>query len=827
MSDTVNRLVYGELIFTDQEIQEGETYEAAALLSDALEIGTFQMELYLRDESKGAALTGFRRNDKLLYYHRERLQGTYYIESVERTGKFTYTITANNALALLDQSDHMGGIYTGQTVEELVAEICNIPYQVQTKFAKVKLYGWLPVATRRANLAQVLFAVGAQAKVDQIGTLRIESLWDGVSSTITPDRVFWGDKVRYEAQVTEVAVLEHQYIPGTEEIQLFEGTTQSGDVIQFQEPVHSLAASGFSLLEQGANYARVSAGTGTLTGKKYVHTTRDVRQAVTPGDVANVVEVKEATLVSLVNSAAVAERLAEYYKWIEAMEATVVYDGERPGDVIAFEHPFGGASVGCVKSASITIGGRLVAEEVTAIGYKPPSSDIVEIYDVRKLITTNDPIVVPDGVTKMRAVLISGGTAGQNGTDGEPGADGESAWCSAGDNGEFTSDSQGVGGAGGNKGLGGSGGKVYSVDIEVIPGQIISPNIGFGGVASDTSGEQGSPGSATTLTVGGVVYTSDDGSASPSGYMDLVTGEVFAASGLDGVDGGYGGKSASKSENAESGADVGENTGGKLASGNKAGDDSKYGPWLYQSSSDDKRQITNELNHYSYKGYTSYRRTAEGGFSSSGSQKTIGYTHGNPIVAGTVYSEFLNYSVPSNATGTFAYANSSMTETQVIDQGYEDKQRVYQWTHSARRTYKRGRAESTYGNLGAGGGGAANGVNGNDATLTCEGGAGADAVTPEAPDKIGTGGTGGSGGGGGGAGGNGFISVEGNDRDVAYSKYQSGMPGGPGGRFGKGSAGAPGGIILYYGEPKVIVSGPIKERNNRQFLDQYGRRFIV
>ena len=155
------------------------------------------------------------------------------------------------------------------------------------------------------------------------------------------------------------------------------------------------------------------------------------------------------------------------------------------------------------------------------------------------------------------------------------------------------------------------------------------------------------------------------------------------------------------------------------------------------------------------------------------------------------------------------------------------EQRVYQWTHSARRNYKRGRAESTYGNLGAGGGGAANGVNGSDATPTCEGGAGADAVTPKTPDKIGTGGTGGSGGGGGGAGGNGFISVEGNDRDVAYSKYQSGMPGGPGGRFGKGSTGAPGGIILYYGEPKVIVSGPIKERNNRQFLDQYGRRFIV
>lgn len=502
---------YGELIFTDQEIQEGETYEAAALLSDALEIGTFQMELYLRDESKGAALTSFRRNDKLLYYHRERLQGTYYIESVERTGKFTYTVTANNALALLDQSDHMGGIYTGQTVEELVAEICNIPYQVQTKFAKVKLYGWLPVATRRANLAQVLFAVGAQAKVDQIGTLRIEALWDGVSSAITPDRVFWGDKVRYEAQVTEVSVLEHQYIPGTEEIQLFEGTTQSGDVIQFQEPVHSLAASGFSLLEQGANYAKVSAGTGTLTGKKYVHTTRDVRQAVTPDDVANVVEVKEATLVSLVNSAAVAERLAEYYKWIEAMEATVVYDGERPGDVIAFEHPFGGASVGCVKSASITIGGRLVAQETTAIGYRPPLFTQTEILDGRVLIDADTAWTVPDGVTSVRAVLIGGGDGGGSGASGQAGG-------SAGEN------RAGTGGkAGRYGGKAGDPGKVLETTLDVTPGEQIQVRIGAAGTPNGKGGD---------TTFGDL--TSADGVPPVSGYTDPVTGETFAIKGWDG-----------------------------------------------------------------------------------------------------------------------------------------------------------------------------------------------------------------------------------------------------------------------------------------------------
>ena len=55
-----------------------------------------------------------------------------------------------------------------------------------------------------SNLAQVLFAIGAHAKTDQNGVLRIESLWDGVSSSIPPDRIFWGDKVTYELSLIHI-----------------------------------------------------------------------------------------------------------------------------------------------------------------------------------------------------------------------------------------------------------------------------------------------------------------------------------------------------------------------------------------------------------------------------------------------------------------------------------------------------------------------------------------------------------------------------------------------------------------------------------------------
>lgn len=559
MSTTVNKLVYGDLTFTDDEIQDGEVYDAVALLSDALEIGTLNVGLYIRDGETGAALTAFRRNDKMLYYYRDKLRGTYYIESVQRTGKYTYEISANNAIALLEQSSHLGGIYTGQTVDELVAEICTIPYIIQNKFAGIKLYGWLPIATRRANLAQVLFAIGAHAKTDQNGTLRIESLWDGISGSIPPDRVFWGDKVTYESKVTEVSVLEHQYIKGTEEVTLFEGTAVAGDVIQFGEPAYDLAASGFSVQSSGANYAVLSAGTGTLTGKKYVHMTRDVRVPVSEDDVDNVIEVKEATLVSLTNSAAVAQRLAGYYQYIEALDHEVVYGGERPGDVVAFEHPYGGAAKGTVQNAAITMGGRLVAEEHISIGYVPPRYETEEILDERVVLTGSGSWTVPDGVTSVRVVCIGGGEGGQAGFNGKSGT-GSSIIVTTKEQtaGGSWSASAGSGGDGGEAGEGGSGGKVYQETLDVTPGQSIAYQCGAAGPGGASNGAEGSQGGATTFGN----LTSEQGSASSIGYVDPVTGEEFAKPGTAGTAGAAGGRGGSTSGYGEDGEDVPPNTGG-------------------------------------------------------------------------------------------------------------------------------------------------------------------------------------------------------------------------------------------------------------------------
>lgn len=158
-----------------------------------------------------------------------------------------------------------------------------------------------------------------------LGTLRIEGLWDGVSSAVPADRIYSDATVEYGSEVSGVSVTEHQYVEGGELESLFEGTASYGDVITFSEPHYGLEAAGFSILESGANYAKISSGSGTLQGRPYVHNTRQITKTVNAEADENIKTVSDATLVSLVNSNAVAERMVSYYKCTEVISAPTTY----------------------------------------------------------------------------------------------------------------------------------------------------------------------------------------------------------------------------------------------------------------------------------------------------------------------------------------------------------------------------------------------------------------------------------------------------------------------------------------------------------------------
>lgn len=548
------KITYKNWTFLFSQTESAKPTREQSLSCESISADTLTAVVRCNDPT----IMAFAKNDPIRVWESDSdaSMQTYYLRSITRTGATSYRLVAWSAVGLLAAMAHKGGIYTGQTVAEVVKEICgDVPVVVKSVFANTKLYGWLPYCQPKAdrrgksardNLVQVLFAIGAYLTTDLNGVLHIDALWDGVSSTIGSNRMYAsGGKVSYSDPVSAVTVTEHQYIAGTDEKELFSGTSQQGDIITFSEPMHSLTATGFTILESGANYAKISSGSGSLKGKTYIHNTRLVTQTVTEGAAENVKSVTDDTLVSLVNSSAVAKRLADYYKCRETITNGIVSGQEKPGHVVSVYHPYDKQMVSaCIVSLDTTMSGTLKSEMAALVGFLPPQPESSEYFDERVILTGSGEWTVPEGVTSYTRVLVGGGQGGSSGHRGEsPAVRASKSWTDKYDSRRrYVGFNNGVsleGGKGGMPGVPGEGGKVLVETVtDAVPGTKVSyacGSGGYGGVFSQGN-DVGAPGTATTM--GGA--TSDTGSSSEAGYTDAITGEVFAAKGKSGIAGSPG-----------------------------------------------------------------------------------------------------------------------------------------------------------------------------------------------------------------------------------------------------------------------------------------------
>ena len=764
-----NKIVYASYIFSDDDetLRSGNEYQITSLIADELQADTIELEVKCSDKN----IVVFTENAPLQYYRENLLRSTYYVQSIKRIGGDKYTIQADSAMGLLMKRLHVGGIYTGQTVKEVVNEICgNISILVKTVFADTKLYGWLPYckppeSSARNNLAQVLYAIGAALTTDNNGVLRVEPLWDGVSSSIGETRMYFDGSVETEKPISAVTVTEHQYIAGTDEKELFSGTSQQGDIITFSEPMHSLTATGFTILESGANYAKISSGSGSLKGKTYIHNTRLVTQTVTENAAENVKSVTDATLVSLVNSSAVAKRLADYYKCRETITNGIVSGQEKPGHVVSVYHPYDKQMVSaCIVSLDTTMSGTLKSEMAALVGFLPPQPESSEYFDERVLLTGSGTWTVPDGVTTYTKVLIGGGQGGKHGGKGEDGKQRTSSWTER-VLGTLTYNWSGyLPGAiskGGVGGEGGFGGKVLVETVnDATPGESIAYSCGTAGAGATTDGTDGENGTATTM--GG--SSSDSGSSSDIGYTDPVTGEVFAAKGDTGIAGGDSGGcsdvSAYPNPTVIGCLYVGQGIAEATDVVDEDGKVWKSGAWpLYNST----QQIYGTSNNASADGDLSHGAVECSASCSGPSGAAVGANGSD----GSATNCKATAGKAGNPTYMYAYASP----------GYP--------------------------------------VNGANA-----------ATAPKKPSAYGKGGRGGHGGGAGGCGG--YSATGKTTSSTMTQKTQANTRGvGTGGLGSVGGEAGDGCIIIYYRKKKELQSGPLVTSNNLGLLDSLGRRMIV
>lgn len=771
----VNEIRYkGVSYATDDNIKvpSGILYEVKALRSDSLEANSLTVTVFSSDK----AIMGFAKNDKVEYFRDGRRVGVYYLQTVARVGSDAYTLSALSALGRLITMRHVGGIYTGQTVAEVVPQICGpVEVMIESVYASLQLYGYLPYSnpdtktgngrSARDNLSQVLFAIGASLGTDENGVMRVEKLWDGVSATITADQINEDACATvYETPVSAVEITEHQWVKSQDAVTLFEGTAEDGALVTFEDPAHSLTAEGFTITEQGDNYAILSAGTGTLTGKSYNHLTRIVRRTVTDGAEENVVTVSDATLVSLTNSVDVAKRMADYYRHRETIRVDVEPGTERAGRVVQIFHPWDKKMVqACVESRETVISGILNSQTSALVGFTPAQPESAEYFDERVVLTGSGEWQVPENVTAITAVLIGGAQGGHCGHGGNPAEAKTESYTETilGSLLQRNTDKWALGGKGGKGGDPGSGGKILQATFDVTPAQKFSFACGVGGFgaafdANNWANTPNTPGAEGTKTTFGSL-DSDSGSVSDIGYTDPVTGEVFAAKGEQGIAGGDGaGMNPDHTDKdrlvpLKSTSVVDEDGHVWEGGATKVNDNGIVLP-----SAGDEQSFTGDLGE----GYC-------GG--------AVSYNCGSGAAAGANGN-------PGNAAGSFrlvAVPSSGMPKTSIT-------------------VTARGSAS----------------VPGANATLV-----------PRKPAAYGKGGRGGYGGGGDGATG---ISQTyyGGSKSGTLNNY----PGSVRTTGSNGAQGGPGGdgcIILYYRKPKPVQSGALKTSDGRDLLDALDRRMIV
>ena len=508
-----------------------------------------------------------------------------YLENVQRVGKYLYKITCFSGIGLLDAKTHYGGMYSGVATSTILSSIIgsSFTYTVDADVGSVAVYGHLPYDNARNNLHTLLFAIGAVLMKKSDGNYNIEFLKNTMTNVPT-SRIALNGKTEYTIPADAVEITEHSFFAlNSDEVKtLFDNTNGASvdhQLVIFDDPMHDLSITGnLTINESSVNHAVVT-GVGALSGKKYTHNSMLIRKGTGSN---NVKKVENNELVSFANSYYVAERVYSYYTSTKQIDAKIMLENEKPGQLLSLRDAFGDPTNAFLSRADVLVTTVKGAQCRLISGFVPGANG--NNFNNRALITSNATWTVPSGVTRIRIVLIGGGQGGQGGYDGTDGLDdttspalvkhasiwkppnasdmqweeGMMMWAY-----ENNDQPPGVGGA---AGAAGAKAAFLVSDVSVSAGNSIAISVGVGGDGGARNGEEGDAGTPTTAQSAAFgTLSSADGLSTYEGYNDPVSGVTYAVDGVDGFKGGDGGMSSAygwSNETAQRGESVNTYSGG-------------------------------------------------------------------------------------------------------------------------------------------------------------------------------------------------------------------------------------------------------------------------
>lgn len=535
-------------LFTTQPLSSGMTLITAPQPVDRPTTGPYK-----------GSLSQYSYGEVVYFYHSGSRVCKFYLESIKQVGKWDWTFNCISPVGMLITSDHYGGVYTGQKAKDVIADIIGgiVPYTLDSKLEEVEVFGWLPKASRRNNLRDVLFAVNAAVEYNSNGDLHFYQYGTQPEpKPLTAQSFYLGGSVNNGTPATAGIVIEHNFIARSvdETVTLFDGEalgtaiitpkgkSVTGVLVEFKEPIHDLKITGASILESNPNYAVISStGYANLTGQRYTHTERQVVKTSQVTSSPNIVQSSKCTLIGVRNSEVASNRVIAFYGYAYRVQVDLLYTDQKCGDYVTFTDPYGSPRVGYIETMDLVFSKEIKASASIVCGFIPPYD--IPMYLHSKTFTSNTTWTVPEGVTSVRVVCIGGGSGGtsghKSGSNNPNGVTRASYSNSAWETDAYNSASEvspGRAGDGGAGGEGGSGGKIYSTSIEVTPGQQFQVVIGSAGVGGSGDHVAGSAGGETKFGS----LSSNSGASSPFGYAEELTGVSYAMPGSKGIAGAKG-----------------------------------------------------------------------------------------------------------------------------------------------------------------------------------------------------------------------------------------------------------------------------------------------
>lgn len=313
--------------FLRPELRNVHVTQEVSIISDQVAVNTLDFTL----DSKADIEYMFQKKQPVSAYDADRLIGVFYIDDSKRRAKSLYDVSCKDAVGVLDDDPYPARMLNNEPAQELLEDILggHFVLELDAALTAAPVSGYLPEGSRRQALQQVAFSLRAMVDTSGSDAVRVYKDKENQPRKLPPGRIYSGGSVDTSAIVTAVQVTAHSYsLTGT-----------GSDTVQIGETV-------------------------------YYHTTETVtitNPNVTASDKANVIEVKEATLVGPGNAAAVAQHLYGYYMKRNTQRIRIVMNGERPGDHVAAPTPWDTMMDGFITSMRIVLSG-IAAADCSVVG---------------------------------------------------------------------------------------------------------------------------------------------------------------------------------------------------------------------------------------------------------------------------------------------------------------------------------------------------------------------------------------------------------------------------------------------------------------------------